>query len=644
MEINLSIDPVLQRKLTERGIESSVFDSVLNHVERRTMLETWFGFCSEWFLPDGQDATVYKSVSLGGAIFDDMLLLLVQCYHVAHVLDYCHSRNIRVRFFQSRSCQFPEHIVDVLSSLEVELVTTDDSYHQLCYRNAHKREAFNRVNYSGIVYDLYSDTSRLSAIRPAIRQGIQRIINRPGRFYTPGSESILIRPMRRLITGARNLVVGNKTKEEIYVRFPESNLASLLNLAPSEYPYSKTDLLKEAERRGMKPSFSRRAVAPVRALGQGGFQQAFSEAGEYSGWLEHAQRLTGLKNVRYAKAFCQEVFRFFLGHKSKLKRQVRRRTSQVAENGRSLRISEYLNPIDTQLACLAGNTTVFVHLSRILNNQYFCPSVLERYSNSVFVCVSSAFEKERIIRQGISSDKIVDVSEADYYGSFIMRDMPDVTVADTPFLEGKTVLVIPPPMRVIWTIRLMMDSSSHRSYFQELYPVLRRAGVSKIILRPTVGAGEEINDVGSTLSDVHDEVFAVSTELQDSELKIDMEPTCLLRTSKNMVSISDDLADVDLVVGTLSACAIDAALCGLDYIVFDRSVIPFPDSLNYSIFSSDSPLRMFSDPKQLQNHLLDYQPEGGSPLREFLIPIVSTKVGEENIDLNDLSTIKDRVL
>ena len=136
MKINLCIDPILMDKLGKRGIITQVFDSILTHSEKQQMLEDLEVFASNWFLQDSQDITRYRHVSIGAAIHDDLLIFFYFFYHFCLILEKLEYKKNKVVFYQSVSCHLPEPVEGFLRALNIEVITTHNSYPYLCFRKA----------------------------------------------------------------------------------------------------------------------------------------------------------------------------------------------------------------------------------------------------------------------------------------------------------------------------------------------------------------------------------------------------------------------------------------------------------------------------------------------------------------------------
>jgi hypothetical protein len=61
-------------------------------------------------------------------------------------------------------------------------------------------------------------------------------------------------------------------------------------------------------------------------------------------------------------------------------------------------------------------------------------------------------------------------------------------------------------------------------------------------------------------------------------------------------------------------------MAGLDYIAYDNSIFPFPDSLNLSIFSNEGPIPMASNKVELKNLLDSYKPNQGEKVMDYIRP------------------------
>ena len=109
-----------------------------------------------------------------------------------------------------------------------------------------------------------------------------------------------------------------------------------------------------------------------------------------------------------------------------------------------------------------------------------------------------------------------------------------------------------------------------------------------------------------------------------------------------MGNIVDDINLSDLVIGTMSASAIDSALGGLDYIAYDNSIMPFSDDLNLSIFSTHSPIPVVSNKNELIDHLDNYKPNYGTKIMKLIRPYKfndNVSLSLDNNLLNQMSVL-----
>jgi len=104
----------------------------------------------------------------------------------------------------------------------------------------------------------------------------------------------------------------------------------------------------------------------------------------------------------------------------------------------------------------------------------------------------------------------------------------------------------------------------------------------------------------------------------------------------NTHTIQDDLRSADLVIGTHSACAIDACLLQRDYILYDESAVPFSETLNYSFFNDASTVQVASSKEQLFECMRSYKPSNGNRLLEKINPYERLPETEEILDLRNI--------
>ena len=200
--------------------------------------------------------------------------------------------------------------------------------------------------------------------------------------------------------------------------------------------------------------------------------------------------------------------------------------------------------------------------------------------NNLYTLVSSIYEYDRVLKQGFHHKKIIKVYE-NYFDKREIKNRPIYNPVKEQYYFGKNILIIPPPFAALSAFRTKLDSMFIMNFLKDIVTIFSQLEVAKIVIRSGID-NRKINSEDYIASDVDE------YELNNIKTKVDL----VYRNNMNMVSIKDDLREAHLVIGTLSACMTDAALHGMDYLVYDNSIYPFPDTLNYSIFSKGSPAQI----------------------------------------------------
>tara|TARA_B100000315_G_C14493915_1_gene548975 strand:- start:282 stop:1232 length:951 start_codon:yes stop_codon:yes gene_type:complete len=285
--------------------------------------------------------------------------------------------------------------------------------------------------------------------------------------------------------------------------------------------------------------------------------------------------------------------------------------SEVKKNKANNYLVEYINPFMAQVLANNNKNIYFIHLSRFLNNQYFCKQFIRKVKSRFFILVSSKFELERILKQGFDQGSIIKVRESYFENRNVKKNNAYKIYEKDHFLEDKTVLVTTPTLPGLFTYRLLIDSTFFINFISDIVTTLEQYKIARIIIRSSPDTSSPINSTNFTYADLYNFLL--------KDIK-PIEYTLLIRNELTKNSIEEDLNISDIVIGTPSACAIDAALEGLDYIGYDNSLYPFPDTLNYSIFSKGSPVQMASRKDDLINMLDLFEPSQGRKVINYIRP------------------------
>lgn len=613
--MNICIDPILKDLLKDRGITAEVFDAVLSKSEKQQMLEDLEVFASNWFMRNGKDITEYRNVSIGAAIHDDVLSFFYFLYHILLIIEKLNLNENKVVFYQSVSCRLPKNVEDILFELGIKIETTDDKYPFPCYRKAFEKSGYSRKTYTGIVYDFYTKTKNISTVRPGFRSLSYKIMLKiVSGLYLNSRKIIYLRSMRRLQPMLNSFMNNgyNHTEIQLKVAFPETNLGYQVNSLNYLNTLRLFRQLIKLAKRGVFLKHSTYMLAPRYGILSNKLSRnaKIRQVRLIKNSKESIEKLIALNDLKISNLFISEFMKFYSHHLNKFIGLINKLHREVKKNNANNYLVEYINPFMAQVLANYKKNINFIHVSRWLNNQYFCKQLINKIKNRFFILVSSEFERTRVLKQGFDESSIIKVHESYFENRNVKRNDAYKIYEKKHFLEGKTVLVITPPLAVLWTFRALLYSTFFMDFISDIATTLDLFRVSKIIIRPTMGT-REINSINFTLADLYEHM------LKDIKTNI---CNITLRNEKEIGNIKDDLRLSDLIIGTKSASAIDAALEGLDYIAYDNSVFPFPDSLNLSIFSSQGPIPVMSNKDELIKHLETYKPNYGRKLTNYINP------------------------
>ena len=432
-------------------------------------------------------------------------------------------------------------------------------------------------------------------------------------FYPSSKETIYVRPMRRLQTILTDYCSDKKQNDRvlnIQIPFPEIDIHSIRKDLNSTRRFSFIRKLVNLARRGIHIKPSIHMVSPI-----DGLLSRFFNGDQRKKQFEtivpripqSIKEYLKVNDEKIADVLSQEFEGFYFHHLSKFLSLIDKLNKDVRKSKVTNYLVEYVNPFEAQVLANYSKKVALIHISRFNNNQYFCKQLIEKVKGNFFIGATSAFEYERMLKQCLTQDMIFKANER-YYK--INKTIACKKHANN-FLQGKTVLIIPPPARVLWTFRMLIESKFMEDFFRDIISALDLLGVSRVIIRPGPRHNMVINDLAYRLIDMY-KSFYENVEVEKCEI--------LMRNETTAESLDDDLKSSDLVIGTLSACAIDAALAGLDYVAYDKSVTPFPDSLNLTICSARGPIPVLSDKDSLLEYLKLYEPDCGKKLIGFIGP------------------------
>ena len=613
--MNISIDPILNNILKKQGVNAEVLDSILTKPEKQSMLENLEVFASNWFINNGKDVTIYREVSIGSALHDEFLSLFCMLYHILLIIEKLEYKKNKIVFYHSISNSFPDNIKIILLKLGVKVKKTNDRYPFLCYKKDFEYSSYSRKTYSGIVYDGYSKTRYLSTVRPRIKSFLYKfmfdVINRR---HLNSNRIIYIRPMRRLYPMIDKLLKDNKKNNHfnLKLQFPKDNIPDFIYHQNFTNPLKLIKKLIKLSKKGILFKHSiylfRVNNRLINVLSLNNIKEKQMKLIEES--KISIRNLIQFNDEAISNIFIDELISFYFHHFNKFTTLIDKLYLEVKNNKIKNYLVEYINPFRAQVLANCNRNLFFIHLSRFLNNQYFCKQFIDKVKNNFFIIVSSEFEYERIIKQGFNNASVIKVCESYFDNQKIKRNKYEIS-NNKHFLENKTVLLITPPLGVLRTFRSLLDSTFFLNFITDIVTTLSKFNVSKIIIRQGTNNDEKINRLDYRMIDLYRYIINKIEKINSN---------IIFNDAKTKSNLQEDLHNSDLVIGTLSACAIDAALEGLDYINYDNSILPFPESTNHSIFSKGGPIPSLSNKNELNDYLLKYVPNYGENIIKFIGP------------------------
>jgi hypothetical protein len=627
--MNVCIDPILKDLLKTRGITAEVFDIVLSKSEKEHMLEDLEIFSSKWFMDNGRDISKYRDVSIGAAIHDDVLHLFNFLFHLLYVLKKLDYKNNTIVFYHSTSCRLPSHVEKIISDIGVEVKLTNDLYPFYCYDKAHRDIAYTVKTYSGLVYDRYSQTKYRSTIRPTLRSMYYRLMFKVVyHFYSNNKNTIYLRIMRRLEPMVENFInnEGISSSIQIVLEFHKHKIQTLIQCNNYLNPIIFFKQLRKLAKVGIFFSYPLFLIGPKNYILKKYFHQ--KERTNQNKLIRDSkhimEKLINIDDLKLSDAFINEFTGFYFHHFTKFVILIDRLDNKVKKNRIDQYLVEFINPFFAQILVNYNRKIFLVHLSRWLSSQYFCEQLINNIRNRLYTLVSSKYEYNRVLKQGFNHKTIIKV----YENYFDNREINNNKILNHSLKKkkfvGKNILVIPPPLGALIAFRTKLDSTFLINFITDMVKILAELKVSTIVIRPGLD-NRKINSNNFVASDIDEYVLK---NMKKGKFNL------VYRNKMNMVDIEDDLREAHIVIGTLSACSIDAALNGMDYIVYDNSLYPFPDTLNYSIFSKGSPVQMASRKDDLINMLYSFEPSQGRKVIDYIRPF-----NESDINVKPLKDI-----
>lgn len=561
-KIELAIDPILNKKLNKEGIQAKVFDSVLSREEKNKMLEDLHFFAGTWFI-DGYDRTVYRSISVGAATYDDFMSFYALFLHFGRINELYNDHKIVL--YISVSCNLNDKVLDFLKKMNWTVILRKEHYPYLCYSKMFKDIAQGKASSTGLIYRRYCHPNLKQDLKVLLSYFTYKIISLVLiKIFKSGKSDIFIYPIRRM-----GPILQEEENQGNSIHMPNlscfknegrefdrrSKLSKLLFLARNNKfvssPYS-AKMIKRVCKENLKIDWEKvkekisKNLSVRDRLGQQGLLD------ELKGFVyDHYGMCHSLINSIYnsdsfynfKKVYVEQVSPFYLQYLSLKKREV-----------------------------------YFAHLNYFANNQYFLQTDKINYSN-MKVLVSSLQEEKRVLNQGFQKDNIIRYNEIN-----IEKIKPNA---------GEYVLVNPPFLGALCTFRLLLDSTALMGFFEDSIKELARK--NKVLFRPHPGVGE-INDTGFTLDD-----FYIS---QLKEINF-FNGSNIYRFGKDAVSLEDDLVSSVYGVGVYSALALDLIKYNKAYFVSDVYELPFFDKENYSVFSTSSPMISIQENKDFYDIEVD---------------------------------------
>lgn len=589
-KIILCTDPILQRYLKEQGVEAIVFDSTFSKEERVKILEDLDQFACNWFFDSkGHDYTRYSQVSIGAGIHDEIMNFFQLIVRFIHLLDDRIKPDVELEFYQSDSCQMPEFIHRLVEICGGRVINCDYKYPYLSYKKLFTEQLCggNCLNLTLSFHDLKDDKRWFLGrqIKTIAKQFFSHLVNKL--FVNKKSHYIYLLSMGNLVYSCQNyiekkgldwgLIISHNSHDKAL-----SNITGkgLWDQVKGIYKLAKKDIFFDS----LKPHLLFRRKQDCKKLIDD-FNKLFPD-----NFYRHFK----FKNKKLLK-YLENVFReFYLGNLAEFARLIEFFYKKFSNPAISLAFQEYVHPLQAQVMANLRKPCILSQRNIVLHNQYGTPE-LYRQTRSYFKTVAiSEFDRKRYKKLGFDTKDILLV-ETEQYRRLRSQIKPYYAPKS---IRSTKILILPPAAIHLCTFRSQIQNNYLIKYLDDVLSVLKDLGIAKVKIRNHPGCGA-YNQFGYTET----ELSKLSLNLYNNwPMKIEF-------ADSDQESLSDNVQESDLVIGTLTGAILEVLVWGRDYVFFNDTYGPFEGVKDDSVFhEKNSMVKKLRSQQELREHLLNYQP------------------------------------
>ncbi|MDA2932976.1 hypothetical protein MYX82_01390 [Acidobacteria bacterium AH-259-D05] len=594
----LCTDPILKERLKNQQIDATVFDSVLTESEKQEMLESLYRFASGWFIDkDGRDYTEYREVSLGGVLSDEVLSLFQMLYHFVWIIGK-DENTTPIQFYDSKSCKIPEAVQELIAFVGGETKTTSDSYPYLCFRELYSMVCSTKTTYSLVDLSLNTKEKTSKDLISRSKIWIRILVSKFFHCFSIKKQFVYVQVLRSLVPFYRSYLLNGKSefgfilahnsKKTPYLDSPnQSRIENITNLVVCNLKGVRTDNMEYPKCWTKLPgSFN---VGLHEQL-VGHFKRNFHQTA--ASLLKDSDSKAAQFVMEYFERFFLTVLpRFIQAADYYYKRYNDRRIAGC--------LVEMIHPLKINVFSNLKKTSVLVPPNFFLHNQYFSPYLIRRLGRCFRPVAISEYDRSRYTRLGYKEEQVA-VLDPGYFNELRDKLKPFKTIKT---LIGAKVLIIPPWIGLLHTFRHLISGEDLIHYCCDILEILDSLKVSSVNIRIVPGTDLlEMNATHHTAIDCYRSFVDMDVQRRQKPYSFD------ISFSKSKYSnLAADVQSSDLVIGPVSGSCFDALLYGRDYVVYDRSVSPFPGIVESNLID-DGIIKANKCAEELRDHLENYQP------------------------------------
>ena len=594
----LCTDPILQDRLNTQQVDATVFDLVLTESEKQEMLESLYRFASGWFIDkNGRDYTEYREVSLGGILSDEVLNLFQMLYHFVWIINK-DENTTPIQFYDSQSCKLPEPVQELIAFAGGETKQTSDSYPYLCFRKLYSAVSSRKTTYSLVDLSLNTKEKTSKDLISRSKLWLRMLLSSFFHCFSIKNQFVYVQVLRSLVPFYRSYLLNGKSKfgfilahnsKKIpYLDSPsKSRIDNITNLVVCNIKGVRTDNMEN-------PNFGRKLP---RSFNVGLHEQLIGHFKR--NYHQTAASLLKDSDSRATQFFIEYFERFFLA--------VLPRFMHAADyyykryNNRRIAgcLVEMIHPLKINIFSNLKKTSVLVPPNFFLHNQYFSPYLIRRFGQCVRPVAISEYDRSRYTRLGYKEEQ-VEVLDPGYFDELREKWSPFKTIET---VRGAKVLIIPPWIELLHSFRHLISGRDLIHYCSDILEILDSLKASSVNIRLVPGTDLlEINATQHTAIDCYKSFVDMDVQRRQKPYSLNIS----FGKSKHS-NLEADVQASDLVIGPISGSCFDALLYGRDYVVYDRSVSPFPGILESNLID-DGIIKANKCTEELRDHLETYQP------------------------------------